>query len=295
MHTRVTGDPLLRVYGAIDAAIGRIVEDAGDDARIVVVCGHGMSYFFGAQFLLREILFRLGVARPMGSGARGGAGDAMLAGARRAWRALPGVVRHAAEPLRALLRDDPHATGVPSIGVDPDASACFVVPNGLAVGGIRLNLRGREPRGTLAPEEADAFCEDLRGALLDIRDSRTKRPAIAAVHRTRDVHDGANIDHLPDLLVEWSDDLPTGSTAVANGASARVEISSPRIGTIDGSNDYGRTGEHRPGGRLIAAGPGIGHGTLDREISILDYAPTFAAMCDVALDDRDGQVIPELA
>lgn len=294
-HTRVTGDPLLRVYTAIDAAIGQIVDEAGEDAKVVVFCGHGMSYFFGAQFLLREILFRLGVAHPKVSSAPGGPGDMMLAGARRAWRMLPGVVRHAAEPLRALLRDDPHATGVPNIGVDPNSSSCFVVPNGLAVGGIRLNLRGREPRGILPPgAEADGFCDDLRNALLEIRDERTRHPVIRAVHRTRDLYEGEHIVHLPDLLVEWTDEVPTGSAVIADGRAAHVRITSPRIGTIEGANDYGRTGEHRPAGRFIAAGPGITPGHLDRTVSILDYAPTFAAICGVELTGGDGGVIAEL-
>ena len=57
-----TGDPIRDVYRAIDAALGEVIAAAGDEATIVVLAGHRMAHKFGAQFLLPEILARLGVA-----------------------------------------------------------------------------------------------------------------------------------------------------------------------------------------------------------------------------------------
>ena len=57
------GDPIRRVYAAIDTAIGEVLQVAGD-AIVVVMTAHGMSHWHGAQFLLQDILFRLGVAQP---------------------------------------------------------------------------------------------------------------------------------------------------------------------------------------------------------------------------------------
>jgi hypothetical protein len=69
---------------------------------------------------------------------------------------------------------------------------------------------------------------------------------------------------------------------------------SPRVGTVEGANDYGRSGEHRPGGWFVAAGPALRAGRLDREPSLLDLAPTFAALLGVALPDAQGTPIPEI-
>ena len=69
---------------------------------------------------------------------------------------------------------------------------------------------------------------------------------------------------------------------------------SDRIGTIVGANDYGRSGEHRPGGWLVAAGPGVEHGRLERTPSLLDLAPTFARILGVELPARKEQPIPEI-
>jgi hypothetical protein len=99
---------------------------------------------------------------------------------------------------------------------------------------------------------------------------------------------------LPDLLVEWDDAAAIGSALIGGGVGATVRAVSPKIGLVTGTNDYGRTGEHRPEGLFIATGPGTPSGRLSRSVSILDFAPTFARLLDVALPESDGTAIPEL-
>jgi predicted AlkP superfamily phosphohydrolase/phosphomutase len=112
--------------------------------------------------------------------------------------------------------------------------------------------------------------------------------------RTADLYSGDHLVHLPDLLVEWSDEVPTGSTMVANGVGARVRASSPRIGVLEGVNTYCRTGEHRPQGLFIAAGPTVRSSLPPREVSLLDFAPTFTRFLGVEGPDYDGRVLEEL-
>lgn len=290
------GDPVRRVYVAIDTAIGRLVEDAGD-VPVLVFTAHGMSHWFGAQFLLSEILFRLGMAEraatapPPGALGTGGADVA-----RRIWRLVPAPLRAAAHRARDSIGNrSKQPPPLPSLGVVPTRSRCFVVRNGHVTGGIRLNLIGREPAGVVAPgADADALCTRLEQDLLAIIDERTGRPVARRVMRTSDLYAGECRDDLPDLLVDWDDAVPTGSVHHAGGAAALVRIRSPRIGSLEARNEYTRTGDHRIGGMFVAAGPGIRHGALDRNISILDYAATFAAMAGVELCGTDGRVIPEL-
>jgi predicted AlkP superfamily phosphohydrolase/phosphomutase len=292
---RVTGDPLRRIYAAIDAAIGEILEEARE-ARVLVFSAHGMASLFGANFLLSDIMIRLGVAhpRPAPPGPRG-ARAAMRAGARHAWRRLPPRMKSALQPVRRRVGAQPSTLQqLPSIRVDPRTSRCFAVPNGLPVSGIRLNLIGREPNGLLRPgEEADKFSDELARDLLEIVDERTGRPLILRVRRTADLYAGEHLHRLPDLLIDWSDAMPTGSSCVGNGAAASVRARSPKIGTIEGVNHYGRTGEHRPNGRFIAAGPGWPQG-IGVEVSIIDFAPTFTRMFGLDLPRCDGRPIPEL-
>jgi predicted AlkP superfamily phosphohydrolase/phosphomutase len=291
----LTGDPLLRVYRAIDRAMGHILGSAGD-ALVLVFSAHSMSHWFGAQFLLEEILFRLGVAAPALRAATPAEPlSPLLSTLRWGWRKLPAGLREGLAPLRARIRGDGEDPGrLPSLRVDPSRSRCFPVPNGLAVGGIRLNLVGRDPRGILPAEKADAFSAELEADLKAIQDDRTGRPLIKGVYRTREIYSGEHLERLPDLLVEWNDQTPTGSTELAGGAGATVRASSPKIGVVEGKNDYGRSGEHRPDGLFVAAGPGVGAGRLEGAASILDLAPTLTRLLGVELPGCDGVPIPEI-
>ncbi|MEP7067048.1 MAG: alkaline phosphatase family protein [Gemmatimonadota bacterium] len=287
----LTGDPLRSVYRAIDREIGALVSGAGD-ARVIVFAAHGMSHRYGAHFLLRDVLIALGAAAPVPPSLR----ERARGLASRVWRALPARARALLAPLRAraIPAHAPPALA-PGIGVDPERSQCFPLSNGLAVSGIRLNLVGREPRGTLQPgDQANGFAARLEEDLLSIVDDASGAPLVHRVVRTRDLYVGEHLDALPDLLVEWNEAVANGTTALRNGAGARVRARSPTIGTIEGANDYARTGEHRPGGWLVAAGPGIPHGHLTREPSLLDLAPTIARMLHVDLPGVAGAPIPEL-
>jgi predicted AlkP superfamily phosphohydrolase/phosphomutase len=117
---------------------------------------------------------------------------------------------------------------------------------------------------------------------------------VRRVLETRDHYRGEQLDLLPDLLVEWDDQTPIGSTQVGGGAGATTRAVSPKIGSVHGTNEYGRTGEHRPEGLFVAAGPGAMPSRLSGSVSILDFAPTIATWCDVPLPYSDGCVIPEL-
>lgn len=289
------GDPLRRVYVAIDEAIGRVVEAAGD-ARVLVLTAHGMSYWYGAQFMLPDILLRLGASKAVPAEPPRPAPRASWRGvARRFWRMLPPSLR---EGVRPSARLDPRIEGPPTLGAldaDPRSSKCFVVRNGHVTAGIRLNLVGREPNGVLEPGvDADAFCADLIESLLEIVDERTGRPVLTQVVRTADRFQGEYLADLPDLLLDWDDAVPTGSSHHAGGAAATVRVHSPRIGVVEGTNHFTRTGDHRIGGLFVAAGPGIRPGALDRVVSTMDFAPTLAAMLGVPPSPGDGQVIQEI-
>ncbi|HEU4616769.1 MAG TPA: alkaline phosphatase family protein [Gammaproteobacteria bacterium] len=291
------GDPLERVYRAIDRGIGEIRAAAGDETTFVVFSAHGMSYWYGAQLLLNDVLIRLGVAAPLppSQPLRRPLRDALLDLAGRGWRRLPQPMRERLMPLRRRLAEAGTAKTMPSLGVDAARSLCFPVYNGLVEGGIRLNLAGREPNGRVQPgAEADAFYADLRRELLDIVDERTGHRLVRDVLRTRDVAEGEHLDDLPDILVVWSDEVPTGSIVVGSGAGAEIRAHSPRIGVVEGRNSFGRTGEHRPDGFGVFVGPGIPPGPLPADFSILDYAPTFATLVGVEIPGLPGRSIFEI-
>jgi predicted AlkP superfamily phosphohydrolase/phosphomutase len=290
------GDPLERVYRAVDRAVGAILAHAGD-AHVLLFSAHGMGPYRGARFLLPEILYRLGATLRPGSvplsfwRARNPA--RVLADA--AWRRLPEGARESLRAWRARTGSGrAQARRAAQVGLSGRLSRCFAVPVAAPAGGIRLNLRGREPDGVLRPgAEAEAFCRQLSDDLCAIVDERDGRPLVAAVHRTDALHAGPRRDSLPDLLVEWNP-MPIGCAGLAGGRGAEIRVRSAKIGTLVGRNEYGRTGEHFPTGRFVCAGPAIAPGG-EATASVTDLAPTICSLLGVPAPGMDGSVIPALA
>jgi predicted AlkP superfamily phosphohydrolase/phosphomutase len=263
------------VYAALDAALGRILEQAGSDASVYVLASHGMGPHYDASFLLDEILRRIREAPH--SALRRRAGELLS----RGWARTPVPIRAWLSPLRERSRER-LGRALPSADV-AGSHRYFEVPNNDVYGGIRINLAGREPAGWVRPgADFDAVCGELEHELRQLVNLETGRPLVKRVLRTAEHYVGEHLDALPDLLVEWDREAPIR------------RIHAPRIGTIEGEFRGGRTGDHKPNGLLMAAGPGIRQERLERPVSVTDVAPTLAARLGVALADVDGAPIPEL-
>jgi predicted AlkP superfamily phosphohydrolase/phosphomutase len=290
------GDPIKRVYHALDTAVGELAA-AVQDATLIVMSAHGMTHWYGATFLLRDILFALGVTVPLhGTAADDDSSGSFSNLARRAWRSLPGQARQLMAPLRdRLQRPTPAPEPTLTRGIEAAQSKCFPISNGLGTGGIRLNIVGREPDGVLhAGHDVDAFIARLTEDLLALTDAQTGQPLVDRVVRAEEFCRGPALETLPDLVIEWSRKRPVGSTKIANGEGALVRARHPRLGVIEGLNGYGRTGEHEPGGFLVSAGPGISAGALTNSVSVLDFAPTICRLLGCSYEDGDGLPIGEI-
>lgn len=167
---------------------------------------------------------------------------------------------------------------------EPSGRHYFQLSNNQVDGGIRLNLRGREPSGLVEPGgEADRVCEELIADLSAVVDLDTGRPIVARSLYTRDLYHGEKLDQLPDLLVEW-----TKKGKYVN------RVGSPKIGTIEREYTGPRTGDHTSRGLFAVTGPGIAAGRIADVVDVMDFAPTIAALLGVELGDTDGRPIAEL-
>ena len=282
------GDPVERVYRALDRGVGTVIERAGD-ARVLVLSLHGMSSWRGAGMLLDEILYRLdATARPAVEQ------TPRLRELLYRMRVTDNPVYNRVRARRAGERS-PYREPRDVLGwADVRASRCFTVPTGFPVAGIRLNLVGREPEGILRRgSDADAFCEWLSGELLAIVDERTGTPLVAAIRRTEDIYAGPRLDALPDLLVEWNAE-PTGTLDHAGGRGATVRARSESIGVVVGENRYHRTGDHLPSGFFVYTGHGVPVGERAEPVELTDFYPTICALLGLPIPEVDGGLIREL-
>jgi predicted AlkP superfamily phosphohydrolase/phosphomutase len=258
------GDPLIEVYQAFDRALGRLIEAAGPGTPVVALFSHGMGPHYDATFMLDEILARLDTEP-----ARWGPGQRVQRLALRAGRA---VARRVGRADRSFIR---YVDG---------SRRFFQIPNNDVAGAVRINLAGREPAGRVRPgSDMDRVCAYLADELGRLENAETGAPVVRRVLRTADLYDGPAVAAMPDLLVEWNREAPIRS------------VTSPAIGRIDREFRGNRTGDHRPGGLLVARGPGIAPGRIGDQVRVEDVGPTICAMLGVPLPNVDGRLIPHLA
>jgi predicted AlkP superfamily phosphohydrolase/phosphomutase len=292
------GDLVRDVYVAVDQAIGEITQALSSEYTIIVMSLHGMGCMAGAGRLTDEILARLDAVAsandtPTGNQDAPSLRTLLTRAARRAYHLVPQALRRPLYEARQRLNEQA-GRGVP-LPIDPSRSRAFRCEMGPAVTGIRLNQRGREPQGLLAPgAESDAYCAWLTSELLQLVETTTKSPLVARVLRTADHFPGLYLPELPDLLVEWSLSRPLGSTVLGRGQGARLEATSASIGTVAFENSYCRSGEHRVQGMLIVNGTSVPPTRLAREVSSLELAPAIAALLGTRMTPADGQPQPEL-
>ncbi len=262
---------LLNAYQTLDQAVGELIAAAGPEATVILLSDHGFApcarTFHPNTWLAQQGLLVYAPApapRP------------------DLWRRLRG---HAA--LRQiknripLLRDwkRPPSPGAPLTAIDWPRTAAVFSP----AGGIRFNIRGREPQGILSLDAADALAADLIPALLALTDPATSAHPITAVHRRSDLYHGPHVELAPDLILEprRSDPNPALNTLLAYDITAQPFTPSGDI-----------TGNHTLDGIFLAAGPDIPSGDLNGA-RLIDLAPTLLHSLGLPVpNDSDGRVLP---
>lgn len=283
LQAALGGDPVARVYRALDAAVGRLAAGLGDEATLCLLLSHGMGRHHDGTHLLGELLKRLDDAyRP------GGASLSPYGLLRRTLQGAQPAADRAARALRVpgtLRRSMNRKLGARAFGSAAERArqAFFIAPNNHVYGGIRFNLVGREAEGRVTPDEAETLARRLEADLKAIVNDATGRPIVRGLRRSDAFHARRPDDCMPDLFIDWARDAPIES------------VSSPLIGRVRAPYDCWRTGDHRPGGLLVARGPGLPADRAFPRLRMEDLPVSLAARLGVALADVDGEAAPWLA
>jgi len=87
------------------------------------------------------------------------------------------------------------------LGVDWSRTSAYT----FGLGGVYLNLRGREARGIVASEDAAGLEAELIGRLTDLRDGDTGPSAIRKVYASSAIYNGPYLSSAPDLVIGYAD------------------------------------------------------------------------------------------
>ncbi|MDP3093089.1 MAG: alkaline phosphatase family protein [Nitrospira sp.] len=259
-------DPLLDVYQAIDHGLGRIVDALGQDAFLLVLATQGMGPRYDATAALDSVLRRLdGIDVPKAS--------RPIETVRKLWLQLPGMVRGPFRRVADLLYDAPRQR-------ERATRRFFAIPTLGNCGGVRFNLRGREPKGRVEPGPPyDELCDWLERELLALVNTATGAPAVKRVLRGDLLFAGPFRDQFPDLVIEWDHEAPIPA------------VRSQRVGELLVESPNPRTGDHRQKGLVLARSTDLAPRALESDIAIVDLAPTLAARLGVEISGIDGKPI----
>lgn len=270
------------VYAATDRAIGRVLDQAGPDASVVVLASHGYGPFTEGAALLPGVLERIGMLR-----------DRVIPAAGLLSR-LPApvrdVLRRVISPSVRLRRNILSGQAGQYRQLVMRSTRAVSLPNNRC-GAIRVNLRGREPFGSVEPgDEFDAVIDEIRTALHELRDPATDEPIVVGTMTPDELFGPDQHRDLPDLMVLFRDDLGPLEACV-----------SPRVGLVEAPIfsrerradgwpvNLKRTGDHAPLSRVWITGPGIPASNGAAEGRAIDVAPTVLGLLGLPVPDTmDG-------
>lgn len=284
------------VYVALDSAIGELVRHAGSGTTVMLVSGDGMGPNYSGSHLLDDVLVKLGALTTAGSvEAPSAHGTSPGGGARRD---LLGTVRNMIpQRLRMAISNallsrqtkDRLSTRWKTAGIAWPRTRAYVIENANE-GYIRINLKGREPLGTVAPGvEYETLRDELHQAMATLINPRTGMSAAAAAHKTDDLCHGPRRDHLPDVVVLWDSQAKITTELLLDHHEL---VRRPSAG-CELPPYY--SGNHEPRAFAIAVGPAAPNGVVQPGRSILDLAPTILAEFGIQPPDyMPGAIMSEL-
>lgn len=198
--------PLLQKYFLrLDAYLGRMLDWAGDNGRVILLSDHGFGPIGGIWHLNEWLRSKgylslkqnfdesTGKKTTWGLHARYALGRRLLKGMKNlglGGRRLESALE--ALKLRGLSSAD-------LAGVDWSSTLAYAGNVGEEWLPLYLNLQGREPQGIVSPQQYAQIREDLRRTLMDCLE-----PEVRAVHRSEEVFNlsDGRYAQAPDLVVE---------------------------------------------------------------------------------------------
>jgi len=291
---------LREIYVALDGALGEILQSIEDKTTVFLVSGDGMGPNYSGSHILNDLLVRMGLFNNSNIGDDGKSAEKPAGGNKTSQPKTDylSVIRNMfPERLRVAVTQtllprsmqEKLSLRWKTAGIVWSRTRAFLIENANE-GYIRINLRGREPQGTVEPgKEYEDLCEEIYRTVEAMINPANGRRAARAVYKTDEIYQGPCRSHMPDIIIIWNDN-----------AKITTELLTAKYG-VACSKEPGcwlppyYTGNHRPNAFMLALGPAISQGAFCEGTSILDLAPTILNQFGIAPPDyMDGRVLSEL-
>ncbi len=291
-------DAILRVYKEVDQALGEMLATLDDETTLIVMSDHG----FGPQLKLLRInqwLLESGFLHLTSGGEHGFTSH--ISSRAQVWMSyslgkVVGLMRAnlsstAKARLKRLFPQLRERVGSQILFTGVDWSRTKAYHTAEFPGSIRVNMKGREVKGSVEPgAEYDEVCATIQNALEAYIDPQTGQRIVERVFRRDDLYRGPFKETAPDLIVHLADYsytidwfLPTDP----GWAQGHVPVIDALAGAF-ASN----CGSHRQDGILMLYGNAVRQGIQIDDATIYDVVPTALYLMGLAVpSNMDGEVL----
>jgi predicted AlkP superfamily phosphohydrolase/phosphomutase len=255
------------IYRRLDDAVGTLMKAFGE-SHVLVVSDHGFGGAGTGVVHLNNWLATHGHLKFSEGGGDTLAKKIAMAAVPPAWR---GALFRKLRPLANRVESSSRFGGIDWSGTSAWSEELNYFPS------IRINLRGREPEGQVAPENYDTYCSELCNELKSWQ-------WIDEAWRREELFSGASVERAPDIVLKLADDDGYAVNCLrARGGPAFRRLASDEY---IGGKERGMNGVHRPDGVLLLSKP-----LLQPVTRLLDMAPTALALMGLAAPAMEGTVL----
>jgi predicted AlkP superfamily phosphohydrolase/phosphomutase len=231
-------------YAALDEAVGELTTGIATSTTVLILSDHGFQSAYW-QFRVDDWLAGHGWLAHQ-------AGSSRLV--RLARRLDTPWVRHVRQRLIKDVSRHLNALA-PGGTIDWGRTVAFSPWNEQQA--VRLNVRGREPSGVVAPgPDFERLRDEIQQALLETREPRTNMPVVDRVWKREEVYHGPFMEQMPDLIFSLRPPF----------------AASPLHQELWGPTGWG-SGDHSLEGLFVAWGEAAARGQIEGA-NLIDVAPT---------------------
>lgn len=281
------GNVINDAYECLDALNARLLERVTDEnTTVIVMSDHGFGPLTHAVYL--NLYFSQKGILAYHAQTDGGFASAMRAGVKRLNHPLVGVVKQKVFELLPQVKSNLHYSMAYG-NMDWAHTKAYAVGT---MGNVYLNVRGREPQGSVEPGDYETVRDQVIAAMRELRDPETNNPIFDFVYRREAIYKGDAVNQAPDVVglidgpyhvaaVDWRD---------SGGAKPVVEkVGNQLLFASDTS------GQHRMDGILVANGETIvPNAPSPQSPGLIDIAPTILKLLGEPIpEDMDGRVLDE--
>jgi len=272
-----SGDELVQVYEAVDAACGRLIDAArerfGEEPTVLMMSDHGMKPMYWV-FHLNRWLEQHGYLRYRARSLQRAKGTRL--------RSLAGVDQRLARTSGLYTRVADAIPLIPGTAADR-AFADIDFPRTRA---YSFATGGQVYLGESSGASADPALAERIATELEAERHPETGEQLLRVLRKPDIYHGPHLDRAPDLIVLSIDERIHVDSLRRRGTPA-MEVHD----TLDPENAYGYSGHHGIDGILGARGPGIRPGSVPEGSGIVQMAATILRLHGIEADGLDGAPI----